>query len=105
MLELGLPVALATDLNPGSCTTDSLPLVMTIACLNMKMLPFEAMRAVTVNAAKAVGLEGVIGAIVPGLQADLVLFGAEHYQYIVYHFGSSDVRMAIKKGRVVFAAT
>lgn len=105
MLEMELPVALATDMNPGSCTTDSLPMIMTIACLNMKMLPFEALRAVTINAAKAIGMESAVGAIAPGLQADMVLFEAEHYQYIVYHFGSSDVKAAFKKGRMVFEKT
>jgi imidazolonepropionase len=101
MLDIGLPVALATDINPGSCTADSLPMIMTIACLNMKMLPFEALRAVTVNAARAIGMEGSIGVIAPGAQADMVLFEAKHYQYIVYHFGSSDVKMAFKRGRLV----
>jgi imidazolonepropionase len=105
MLDMGLPVALATDINPGSCTTDSLPLIMTIACLNMKMLPFEALRAVTVNAAKAIGMDGERGVIAPGSQADVALFDAEHYQYIIYHFGSSDVRMVLKRGRVVYERT
>jgi imidazolonepropionase len=104
MLELGLPVALATDMNPGSCTTESLPLIMTIACLNMGMLPFEALRAVTVNAAVAVGLDKVIGKLKAGYQADLALFDASRYEYIVYHFGASDVSQIIKKGQQVYEA-
>jgi imidazolonepropionase len=98
MLDAGLPVALASDMNPGSCTTDSLPLVMTIACLNMGMVPFEAVRAVTVNAAKAIGMDGRAGALRRGLQADIAVFNAERYQYIIYHFGSSDVRAVYKNG-------
>lgn len=98
MLEAGLPVALATDMNPGSCTTDSLPLVMTIACLNMGMAPFEAVRAVTVNAAKAIRMDDRVGKLRRGLQADLAVFEADRYQYIVYHFGSSDVREVYKRG-------
>jgi imidazolonepropionase len=98
MLDAGLPVALATDMNPGSCTTDSLPLVMTIACLNMGMAPFEALRAVTVNAAKAVRMDDRVGRIRRGFQADVAVFGADRYQYIMYHFGSSDVRAVFKNG-------
>jgi imidazolonepropionase len=104
MLELGLPVALATDMNPGSCTTESLPLIMTIACLNMGMLPCEALRAVTVNGAKAVGLDDRIGKLKAGYQADLAVFDAPRYEYLVYHFGASDVRAIIKKGRKVYEA-
>lgn len=102
MLDMGLPVALATDMNPGSCTTDSLPLVMTIACLNMGMSPFEAMRAVTINAAAAIGMEDKLGTIEVGRQADLAVFRAERYQYLAYHFGSSDVRAVFKKGVKVY---
>ncbi len=102
MLDMGLRVALATDMNPGSCTTDSLPLVMTIACLNMGMSPFEAMRAVTVNAAAAIGMEDKLGTIEVGRQADLAVFRAERYQYLAYHFGSSDVRAVFKKGVKVY---
>jgi imidazolonepropionase len=99
---MGLPVALATDMNPGSCTTDSLPLVMTIACLNMGMAPFEALRAVTANAALAVRMEDRVGRIARGFQADLAIFDAERYQYLVYHFGSSDVRAVYKRGVRVY---
>jgi len=102
MLDLGLPVALATDMNPGSCTTESLPLIMTIACLNMGMLPFETLRAVTVNAARAVGMEGAIGRLKSGYQADLAVFDARRYQYLVYHFGAPDISSVIKKGRKVY---
>ncbi len=102
MLDMGLPVALATDMNPGSCTTDSLPLIMTIACLNMGMLPFEALAAVTVNAAAAIRRQDRMGRLKPGYQADLTIFEAERYQYIIYHFGSSDVRTVFKKGKMIY---
>jgi imidazolonepropionase len=105
MLGLGLPVALATDMNPGSCTTESLPLTMTIACLNMGMLPFEALRAVTVNAARAVGLEDKIGRLKAGYQADLAVFEAPRYEFLMYHFGASDAARIIKKGREVYEAS
>jgi len=102
MLEIGLPVSLATDLNPGSCTADSLPLIMTIACLNMGMMPWEALSAVTVNAAAAIGLGDRVGRLKPGYQADFVVFEASRYQYVVYHFGSPDASEVYKRGKRVY---
>jgi imidazolonepropionase len=101
MIEKGLPVALATDFNPGSCNCDSIPLVMTIACLQMKMLPSEAMAAVTVNAAAALNLETKLGSISVGKQADILIWDIPSYKYIPYHMGSSNPETVIKRGMVL----
>ena len=71
-IERGVPVALGTDFNPGTSPTASLPLAMTVACLSLKMTPAEALAAVTINAAHALGIGDVVGSIEPDKQADLV---------------------------------
>ncbi len=101
MINAGLPVALATDFNPGSCNCDSLPLVMTIACLQMKMLPAEALTACTINAAAAINLEHKVGSVTVGKQADLLIWDIPSYKYIPYHMGSSYPETVIKSGRIV----
>ena len=73
-IDAGVPVALGTDFNPGTSPTPNLPLVMTVACLEMKLSPAEALAAVTVNAAYAVGVGDEAGSIEPGKQADLVIW-------------------------------
>ena len=73
-IDAGVPVALGTDFNPGTSPTPSLPLAMTFACLDLRMTPDEALAAVTINAARALGLEDEIGSIEPGKAADLVIW-------------------------------
>jgi imidazolonepropionase len=101
MITAGLPVALATDYNPGSCNCDSLPLVMTLACLQMRMTPAEALAACTINAAAAINLENRIGSITSGKQADLLIWDIPSYKYIPYHMGSSNPETVIKKGKII----
>lgn len=103
MITLGVPVALSTDYNPGSSPTESLQLVMTLACINLGMTPEEVITGVTVNAACAIGRGDVIGSLEPGKQADLVLFDATNLSYLPYHFGINHVDTVIKKGHVVVA--
>ncbi len=105
MLRSGLPLALATDLNPGSAMTESLPMVMTLACLQMGLTPSEAITAATYHAALALGSGNFLGSIEVGKKADLVLWGAENHRHIPYHFGVSLVKTVIKSGKVVRAAT
>ncbi len=100
MLDAGIPVALATDFNPGSCMTQNLPLIMSIACAQMRMTPAESITAVTLNAARSLG-RGDIGNIRPGLQADFALFDAPDYRYIPYHFGQNHIAHVIKKGKLL----
>ncbi len=103
MIEKGISVALATDLNPGSSMTESLPLVMTMGCTMLGMLPGEVIRAVTVHAAKALGREKEIGSLEVGKRADMVLLDIPNYRYLPYHFGVDHVEQVIKSGKVVYS--
>ena len=104
LIERGLAVALASDCNPGTCPTENLPLVGTMACTQMKLLPAEALTALTLNAAAALGRSDRIGSLEVGKQADLVVCDVPDYRQLFYHFGVSHVGRVIKRGRVVFAA-
>ena len=101
-IDAGIPVALATDLNPGTSPTVSLPLVMSIACVEMGLTPAEALAAVTINAAHSLGLGSEIGSIEPGKQADLVVWDVPALEQIPYWLGSNRVRTVVKRGRPVF---
>lgn len=104
MIDRGVAVALASDCNPGTCPTENLPLVGTMACTQMKMLPAEVVTALTLNAAAALGRADRLGSIEVGKQADLVVCNLPDYRQIFYHFGVSHVERVIKRGRVVYRA-
>jgi imidazolonepropionase len=104
LIESGCTVALASDCNPGTCPSENLPLVGAMACAQMKMLPAEAVMAMTLNAAAALGLSDRVGSIVVGKQADLIICDVPDYRRLFYHFGVNHVERVIKRGRVVFAA-
>jgi imidazolonepropionase len=99
---MGLPVALATDFNPGSTMSSSMSMAMTLAVTQMKLTPAEAWMAATANAACAVGEGGRIGRLQAGFQADLVLFGATDYRHIAYHYAEEHVRSVVKKGALAW---
>ncbi|MGJ3222256.1 imidazolonepropionase [Geobacillus thermoleovorans] len=101
LIDAGVPVALATDCNPGSSPTVSLPLVMSLACLHMGMTPAEAMAAATINAAHAIGRGHLVGSLEPGKKADLVIFNVPNYVQIMYHYGVNHAETVIKGGKVV----
>ena len=102
MIDHDLPVAIATDYNPGSCNCDSMALVMTFSCLQMRMSPEEALTAATINAAWAINRQDTVGSLEKGKYADLTLWDIPSYLFIPYHFGSSPIERVIKKGKVVF---
>lgn len=104
LIERGVPVALASDCNPGTCPTENLPLIGVMACTQMRMLPSEVVTALTLNAAAALGRSGRLGSLEVGKQADLVLFDVPDYRQLFYHFGVNHVWRVIKRGRVVYAA-
>jgi imidazolonepropionase len=100
LIDAGIPVALATDFNPGSCMTQNLQMVMSIACTQMRMTPAEAIQAVTLNAARALDRED-IGNIRTGMKADLVLFRVPNYQFIPYNFAQNHIEKVIKNGKII----
>jgi len=101
MIEAGVAVALASDFNPGSCPVNSLPIVMGIACRQLRMSTAEVISAVTINAAHAIGRADAVGSLEVGKKADLVLFDAPNHQYLMYRFGTNLVRTVVKDGLVV----
>ncbi len=102
MIELGLPVALATDFNPGSCPSNNLQLSMTLGLVKYKMTPEEVLGAVTLNAARAIGLEDRIGSVEPGKQADLVVWDADDLAMLCYRMGANLVQTVFKRGEIVW---
>lgn len=102
LIDEGSAVALATDFNPGSSPTPSLPLVMSLACAQMRMSPAEAMTAVTVNAAAALRRAGSAGMLESGRPADFCLFGVQDYREIPYYLGSNLLKSAFRAGVPVY---
>jgi imidazolonepropionase len=102
LLDAGVPVALASDCNPGTAPTEALPLCGTIACVSMGMTPAEVVRAMTATAAKAVGLEGRVGSLRPGKLADLLVLDTSDYRHLVYHFGAPCTAYVFKAGEEVY---
>jgi imidazolonepropionase len=101
MIEKGVAVALSSDFNPGSSPVNSLQIVMGIACRQLKMTPAEVVSAVTINAAHAIGCASSVGSIEVGKKADLVVFDAKDYRYLMYRFGTNLVDRVIKSGCIV----
>ena len=93
---------LATDFNPGSSMTQSLPLMMTLGCLFMRMTPAEVLLASTIYGAAAICREDYIGNLLPGYQADVVLWDVDDYRQIPYYYGVNLIEIVIKKGQTVF---
>lgn len=102
MIAAGLPVAIATDFNPGSSPSQSMPMMMALACTQMQMTPAEALVASTVHAAAAIGIANNVGRLEVGMQADFVLFSISDYKLLPYHFGMNFVDKVVKKGKIVF---
>lgn len=101
LIEAGVPVFVATDLNPGTSYTESIPAVMALGCLLSDMAVEEALAAATLNAAHSLGLDGEVGSLQAGRRADLILMDIPHYAHIVYHFGVNHVSGVVKSGRIV----
>lgn len=100
MIAAGVPVALATDFNPGTSPTMSMPFVMTLACLQMKMTPQEAIVAATRNAAWAVGRGRTAGMLAPGRPATFVVLDAEHIDALPFYVGMNPVNQVFVNGRL-----
>ena len=98
MIDAGVPVAISTDCNPGSSPTTSMPLVMNLACISMRLTPAESLCAATYNAACAIQMEDKVGSLEVGKQADVVLWNVKNYQELQYLFGVNHVNTVWKKG-------
>ena len=102
MVDQGCAVALASDFNPGSCPILSMPLIMAIACTQMRLTPAEALVASTLNSAWALGLQDEVGSLAPGKRADLVVLDGPDYRLIPYRAGHNPVASVIREGVVLF---
>ena len=101
MIDGGVKVALATDYNPGSCFTHSIPLVVALAAIKLGMTPAEIVTALTINGAAAVGREDRIGSLEVGKQADAVILSYPSHLFMVYHAGMNIVEKVFKKGQLI----
>jgi len=101
MIELGIPVALSTDFNPGSCPSLNMQLIINMGYLKYRMTPEEILTAVTINAACAVGRGNTMGTLEKGKQGDLVVWDARDFEMLCYRFGSNQALQVIKKGELV----
>ena len=101
MVDMGVPVALSTDCNPGSSPTVALPFIMNLACLKMRLTPAEVITAATINAAHAIGRGHEIGSIEVGKKGDVTIFNVENYMKLQYSYGINHTDTVIKKGKVV----
>lgn len=101
LVESGCAVAVATDCNPGSSPTESMPMILQLACLGMGLTVEEALTAATLNAAAAIGRAESRGSLEPDKLADLVVLSEPTHHHLVYHYGVNPVRHVVKAGRVV----
>jgi imidazolonepropionase len=102
MIEAGLPVVVATDFNPGSSPTASMPMVLSLACTQMHMTPAEAITAATVNAAWSLARGGEIGSLEPGKFGDFAIHDCDDYRELAYFFGREPAMAAYTAGKCVY---
>jgi len=102
LIEAGVPVVLATDFNPGTSPTPSMPMILALACTQMGMTPAEAIAAATINAAYSLDRGHLVGSLEVGKRADLVLWDVSDYRQIPYFFGVNLVRAVFARGRLVY---
>ena len=101
MIEKGIPVAIASDFNPGSCPSLNLQFAINLGCLKYRMTPEEVLTAVTINPACACGRGDLLGTLEVGKQADLVIWNAPDFEMVCYRFGSNLAQHVMKKGEMV----
>ncbi|HEX4542887.1 MAG TPA: imidazolonepropionase [Candidatus Acidoferrum sp.] len=104
LIDAGAIVSLATDYNPGTSPTLSMPMILSLACTQLRMTPAEAIAAATINAAYALRKEKQIGSLEVGKEADITVFEVADYREIPYYFGMNHCWMTMKRGRVIHAA-
>jgi imidazolonepropionase len=104
IIDAGIPVAVATDYNPGSSVIESLPLTMSMACTQLRMTPAQVLVAATSNAAAVLNRQDRLGALAEGMQADLTLLDVPNIEQMCYFAGRNSTRMVIKNGAIVYRA-
>jgi imidazolonepropionase len=102
LVDAGAAIALATDFNPGSAFCESLPLVCSLACTQLRLSPEEALAACTINAAWILGRSESIGRLAPGFDADIALIDAPDWRHLAYHLGGQTVAAVVRKGEVAW---
>jgi imidazolonepropionase len=102
LIEAGAAVALATDFNPGTSPSCSMPFILSLACTQMRMSPAEAISAATINGAHAVRRADRVGSLEPGKQGDVIILNATDYREISYYFGVNLVSMTIQRGAIIY---
>ncbi len=100
-VEENVPVALGSDINPGTCWCESMPFILALACRYEKLMPAEAIVAATINAAASLGIAQQIGSLAPRKFADILIADVPDYRQLAYRFGANPIELVIKRGRVV----
>ncbi len=102
LINKGVAIAIASDFNPGSCPSFNMQLMISLACLKMKLLPSEAINAATINAAFAIDRGDEVGSLEVGKKADIILLDIDNHNKLPYYFGINLVERVIKSGKVIF---
>lgn len=100
-VDENVPVALGSDINPGTCWCESMPFILALACRYGKLTPAEAIAAATINAAASLGIAHRVGALAPGKFADMLIADVPDYRQLAYRFGANPIERVIKRGRIV----
>ncbi len=100
-VEEQVPVALGSDLNPGTCWCESMPFILALACRYERLTPAEAIVAATINSAASLKLADRVGSLEPGKQADVLIADVPDYRHLAYRFGANPAQTVVKRGRVV----
>ncbi|MFZ0464671.1 MAG: amidohydrolase family protein, partial [Candidatus Acidiferrales bacterium] len=103
LIDAGAIVGLATNFNPGTSPTLSMPLILSLACTQMRMTPAEAISAATINAAYSLGRHDRVGSLEVGKFADFAVFDVADYREIPYYFGVNHCWLTMKRGKVIFS--
>jgi imidazolonepropionase len=102
-IEENVPVALGSDMNPGTCWCESMPFIIALACRYEKFTPAEGIVAATINAAYSLGISERVGALQSGKFADVIIADVQDYRHLAYRFGSNPIETVIRRGKLVRA--